>query len=207
MPILHIDRLRFAYPDGPTLIADWSADVPAGVTLLHGDTGSGKSTVVRVLAGALQATGQLRLGEVSLGAAPRAYRARVFCCDPATDRFHALTPAECKAALHAGDTAADEALWQALVEGFGLAPHRDKKLFMLSTGSRRKVYLAAALSASHPLVLLDEPTGALDAASVRCLTAALAAAPRRQPHRAIVVASSGALAGVPLVARFDLPLA
>ena len=49
--VLQVQDLSFAYPDQPALAARWSARVPAGITLLHGDTGSGKSTLLRLLAG------------------------------------------------------------------------------------------------------------------------------------------------------------
>jgi hypothetical protein len=42
----------------------------------------------------------------------------------------------------------------------------DKKLFMLSTGSKRKVWLAAGFASGADLLLLDEPFAALDAPSI-----------------------------------------
>jgi ABC-type transport system involved in cytochrome c biogenesis ATPase subunit len=45
----------------------------------------------------------------------------------------------------------------ALIDGFGLQPHLDKPLYMLSTGSKRKVWLSAALAAGAPLTLIDQP--------------------------------------------------
>ena len=58
----------------------------------------------------------------------------------------------------------------ALVEAFGLAEHIDKPLFMLSTGSRRKVGLVGAASARAALTLLDAPFAALDQPSIALLT-------------------------------------
>ena len=204
--ILHIEGLRFAYPGQLPLADGWSAHIGAGVTLLYGDTGSGKSTLLRVLAGVLPASGRLVLAGARLDAAPDAYRRNVFFCDPATDKFDQMTVHACTAALRADDPGFDEARWRALVEGFALVPHIDKKLYMLSTGSRRKVYLAAALASGRALTLLDDPAGALDAASVRCLWRTLADfATSQQPGRAIVVASSDAIHAVPLAATIELP--
>ena len=204
--ILHVEGLRFAYPGQPPLVAGWSARIGAGVTLLYGDTGSGKSTLLRVLAGVLPASGRLMLAGARLDAAPDAYCRNIFFCDPATEKFDGMTVHACTAALRAEDPRFDDALWRALVEGFALAPHIDKKLYMLSTGSRRKVYLAAALASGRALTLLDDPAGALDAASIRCLWRTLADfAALQQPGRAIVVASSEAIDAVPLVATIGLP--
>jgi ABC-type multidrug transport system ATPase subunit len=201
--LLEIRNLGFAYPGEPPLAADWTASIGPGVTLLHGDTGSGKSTLLRVLAGTLAARGQLALHGVRLDRDAEAYRRAVFFVDPSTDAFDPLTVRACTAALREGDAGFDEATWQRLADGFALAPHLEKSMFMLSTGSKRKVWLAAALASSRPLLLLDEPTGGLDAASIRCLWGVL---PERARTRAVVVASGDRIDALPLAATLALPL-
>ena len=205
-PLLQIEALRFAYPDQAPIADGWNAAIGPGVTLLYGDTGAGKSALLQVIAGVLPATkGRLTVAGASLDAAPEAFRRNVFFVDPATDAFDQVTARACTAALREGDDRFDDALWQALVEGFSLPPHIDKPMYMLSTGSRRKVWLAAALASGRPLVLLDEPTAALDAGSVRCLWGALADLAAR-PGRAFVVASAARIDEVPLAATIALPL-
>lgn len=203
--ILHVDDLSFAYPGQPALASGWHQAIGAGVTLLHGDTGSGKSTLLRVLAGALPASGRLTLAGQRLDADAAAYRRNVFVCEPATNAFEQVSARACTAALSAGDTGFDAAVWQALAEGFALAPHLDKPMYMLSTGSKRKVWLAAALASGRSLTLLDEPTGGLDAASVACLWRALAQVAAR-PDRALIVASAEHIDRVPLAGTVELPL-
>lgn len=206
-PILHIDHLHFAYPGDPPIAADWSARIDAGVTLLHGDTGSGKSTLMRVLAGALPATGgRLTLAGASLPGAAEAYRRQVFFVDPSTDAFDAMGVEECAASLRRAEVPFDAARWQALVDGFSLGPHLEKKMFMLSTGSKRKVWLASALASRQPLTLLDEPTGGLDAGSMRCLWRMLAEV-AQEGDRAVIVASGERVDDVPLAGTIALPLA
>ncbi|MGJ7492593.1 ABC transporter ATP-binding protein [Variovorax sp. ZT4R33] len=206
-PILHIDNLRFAYPGDPPIATDWSSRIGAGVTLMHGDTGSGKSTLLRVLAGALPAIGgRLTLAGASLPGAAEAYRRQVFFVDPTTDAFDAMGVQECAASLRRADVPFDAVRWQALVEGFSLAPHLEKKMFMLSTGSKRKVWLAAALASSRPLTLLDEPTAGLDAGSMRCLWRTLADVAQEGDH-AVIVASGERVVDVPLAGTIALPLA
>jgi len=204
--LLEIQNLRFAYPDQPALADRWSAAIGEGVTLLYGDTGSGKSTLLRVLAGQQPASaGQLRAAGVALDAEPAAYRRQVFFCEPASEAFDALSVQACTALLGEGDAGFDNAEWQRLVEAFSLVPHLEKQMFMLSTGSRRKVGLAAALASGRPVVLLDDPVGALDARSIHGLWQAIE---RRvaQPGRAVVVASSERVREVPLAACIELPL-
>ena len=204
--VLHLQALNFAYADQPALLADWSASVGAGVTLLHGDTGSGKSTLLRLMAGALPANGgRLTLAGVHLDEDAKGYRRKLFFCDPATDAFDQRTARDTTALLSVGDARFDEDRWQSLVEGFALAPHLDKPMYMLSTGSKRKVWLAAALASCRALVLLDEPTGGLDAASVNCLWRELMHA-AGQAGRAVVIASAERINRVPLAGVIELPL-
>ncbi|MGJ7607369.1 ABC transporter ATP-binding protein [Variovorax sp. LT1R20] len=206
LPVLRLQDIGFAYPDQPAIAAGWNASIGPGVTLLYGDTGAGKSALLQVIAGVLPATkGQLTVGGTSLHASPEGYRRNVFFVDPATDRFDQVTARACTATLRESDADFDEDLWQALVEGFSLPPHLDKPMYMLSTGSKRKVWLAVALASGRPLVLLDEPTAALDAGSVRCLWSALADL-AGQPGRALLVASAARIDEVPLAATIELPL-
>ena len=207
--ILQVDDLSFSYPGQPALARGWCASVGEGVTLLHGDTGSGKSTLLRVIAGTLPpAAGTLTLAGARLDEGAEAYKRNVFFCDPAAEAFDQVTARACTASLGEGDAGFDAALWQALVEGFSLAPHIDKPMYMLSTGSKRKVGLAAALASGRALVLLDEPEGALDARSIGCLWKAVASLAGRAGH-AIVIASSARLdhvPQVPLAGCIELPL-
>jgi len=203
--ILDIHQLHFAHTGEPALVAGWSTRISPGVTLLHGDTGSGKSTLLRLLAGQLPAMGQRTLGGAAFDADPAAYRRQLFLCDLATNAFDQMNAHECTAAWRADDPGFRPDEWQALVEGFSLTEHLEKKLFMLSTGSRRKVWLAYALASGRPLVLLDEPTGGLDAPSTRCLWAALTRV-AASGQRAVVVARTEGLDQVPLVGTITLPL-
>lgn len=56
-----------------------------------------------------------------------------------------------------------------LSEALDLDAHLGKKLFMLSTGSRRKVALVGLLAAGATVTCLDQPFAALDAASARVI--------------------------------------
>ena len=203
--ILHIDSLRVGYPDAPPVVDGWSATLGPGVTLLHGDTGSGKSTLLRAWAGVHPAAGRLTLAGTALDRDPEGYQRHVFFVDPSTDTFDEVTARACTDALTQADAGFDAPRWNALVEGFSLAPHLDKKMHMLSTGSKRKVWLAAALSANRALTLLDEPTGGLDAGSMRCLWRALKDI-AATGERAVVVASGEHVDAVPLAATIALPL-
>ena len=203
--VLRVEGVSFAYPGQPMLLANWSAAIPPGVTLLFGDTGSGKTAVLRLLAGTGPVDGRLTLGDHCFDTDPAAYRRAVFWHEPGSDAFDQQSPRQIGATMHTERPGFDPAAWDHHAAAFALGAHLDKPLYMLSTGSKRKVWLAAALAAASPLTLLDEPFGALDAPSSAHLRRALADAAMRR-DRALIVASSEVPVGVPLAGRVDLPM-
>jgi ABC-type multidrug transport system ATPase subunit len=60
-------------------------------------------------------------------------------------------------------------LRQDLVDALELTPHVGKKLYMLSTGSRRKVALVGILASGAKVTCLDQPYAALDGASIKVI--------------------------------------
>lgn len=202
--ILCIRSFSAGYPGGETVLHDWSADIGPGATLLYGDTGSGKTLLLKALAGELPASGSASIDGISLERDPAAFRAQVFHADPKSPSWDELQPAEAAARMAEGGAGHDAAQWQRIALALGLAPHLDKKMFMLSTGSRRKVWLAAALASQRRVTLLDEPTAALDLPSMRAFWSELAAA-ANDARRAIVVASYEHPAGAQLAATLELP--
>ena len=201
--VLQVDGLCFAYPQR-RLFSGWSARIPPGVTLVRGGDGVGKTTLLRLLAGVLPAQGgALCVHGASLAGQPSIYRQQVFWVDPRTDAHDPLTPADWFRSLPALYPSFDETRLHALVDGFGLRPHIDKPIYMLSTGSRRKVWLAAGFASGAALTLLDEPFAALDKASAGFVLELLDEA-ARHPSRAWLVAHYEPPGDVPLAALIDL---
>ena len=201
-PTLQISGLRFAYPATPDsgLINDLSATVLPGVTLVTGGDGRGKTTLLRLLAGELvPGAGQVQWRHRAADNAP----APVFWTDPRATTHDALPVADYFEAQRRRFAGFSDALLATLVAGCGLDAHLHKQLFMLSTGSRRKVFLAAALASGAALTLIDEPFAALDAPSVRCVSQALGNA-AADPARLCVIADYAAPADVPLSGVIDL---
>jgi heme exporter protein A len=114
-----------------------------------------------------------------------------------------MTPADYFKSQHRLHAGFDAQALGTLTEGLSLTPHLDKPLFMLSTGSKRKVWLAAAFAACAPVTLLDEPFAALDKASIGFVMELLADA-AGQPARAWVIAHYEAPGNLPLAAIIDL---
>lgn len=203
-PVVQVHGLHFAHPDQAPLFTDLSLDIPAGLTLLDGDTSSGKTTLLRLLAGELRGSGHITLAGRCIDAGAAAWRREVCWTDPRDAAWDALTPVEVMAAQRALHPGLMAAAWQRHLQGFDLAPHLGKAMYQLSTGSRRKVALAVALSANATLTLLDEPTAGLDKPAIAWLAQALAEA-AAQPGRAWLIASAWGLEGrLPLAATVML---
>jgi ABC-type nitrate/sulfonate/bicarbonate transport system ATPase subunit len=77
-----------------------------------------------------------------------------------------------------------------------------KQLFMLSTGSKRKVWLTAAFASGAALLLLDEPFAALDAPSIAFVKEQLQGI-SAHAGRAAVIADYAAPGGVLLAGVID----
>jgi ABC-type multidrug transport system ATPase subunit len=185
--LLRVDDLCFAYPSRP-LFAHWYAAFAPGLHLVCGDDGSGKTTLLRLLAGELPAqSGQLQIGGYLLSADAPVYRRQVFRTDPASDAFEQWTPMAWFAQLLERYPAFDMALAAQLLERLFLSQHLDKTGHMMSTGSRRKVWLVAALASGAPVVLIDQPFAALDTPSIRVVTELLQPT-AQQSGRVIVLA-------------------
>jgi len=201
--LLQVQGLCFRYP-GRELFADWSTAILPGLTLLRGGDGCGKTTLLRLLAGTLPAdAGQLRVHDVCLQEQPAAYRQQVFWAEPRSADFDHLTPVEYLESLRGRYPGFDDQVLADLVDGLALAPHMNKQLHMLSAGSKRKVWLAAAFASGAAVTLLDEPFAALDKASIGLVMALLEEA-ADHPGRAWVIADYEAPAGLRLADVIDL---
>lgn len=205
-PLLQIDHLYFSYPQR-VLWQDWSADLATGVTLIRGGDGSGKTTLLRLLGGDLAPQqGTLLLQGMDSVVDPRGYQQQVFWQDPRAHALHDISGAAWLASLPAQYPAWDARALAAHVQGWGLAAHLTKPLYQLSSGSQRKVLMAAALASGAALTLIDEPIGGLDRPSIAYLQKALASAVQLSTTpRAIVVAHYEALDGVAWQQVLELP--
>ena len=84
-----------------------------------------------------------------------------------------------------------------------MTQHLDKRLSMLSAGSRRKVMVVAALASGATVTLLDQPFAALDLASVRVIHEFLQEA-AEHTSRAWIVADYQAPNDLPLASVLNL---
>lgn len=150
-------------------------DVHAGnVTVITGPNGAGKSTLLEVLAGTISP----RSGAVTIGTASRAYvpqRAAISATLPLTVRDVVTIGTwgrlgSWRRAGRESRQAVDAALDRLELTEMQRAPFA-----VLSGGQRQRALLAQALARRADVLLLDEPTAALDADSVARIAAAMRA--------------------------------
>src|SRR5215469_5849340 len=185
-----VDRLVKRY--GPRIaVRGVSFAIEEGEVIgLLGPNGSGKSTILRVLAGYLPpSAGSVRIAGIDVVADSLAARGRVGYVPEDAPLYDGLRVVEFlhfmaaikgvggRAARHSVNTAA---------ERLELGPVLGMPIGKLSRGYRQRVAIAQALVNDPPLLILDEPTNALDAyqvIAVRALVHALAG------RRTVLVAS------------------
>lgn len=146
-------------PSDETIVHELSFEWTPGLHWVCGDEGSGKTSLLRLLAGDLPALH---------GGVDRP-SGGVFWADLKGSEHDPTTVQACWDQLQALHPNWQHALEQDLIEALDMERHRHKPLFMLSTGSRRKVMLVAALASGAGVTLLDQPFVSLDAVSVRVI--------------------------------------
>jgi ABC-type multidrug transport system ATPase subunit len=146
-------------PSGETIVHELSFEWTPGLHWVCGDEGSGKTSLLRLLAGDLPAI------RGSVERPPGG----VFWADLKGGEHDQTTVQACWDHLQALYPTWQQTLEQDLVEVLDMERHRHKPLFMLSTGSRRKVMLVAALASGASVTLLDQPFVSLDHVSVRVI--------------------------------------
>ena len=177
--LLEIDHISLAYetPAGvKPIVQDLSLGLPAGhIGCLLGESGCGKTTVLRAIAGfePVRAGRILLDGTVisspAVQVAPEHRRVGMMFQDYAL--FPHLSVAQNVAfGLRRLERAAQAARVQELLAVVGLAQAGAKFPHELSGGQQQRIALARALAPSPALLLLDEPFSNLDAATRERLT-------------------------------------
>jgi iron complex transport system ATP-binding protein len=169
-PAVALDALSVRL-DGHEIVREVSLAVEAGewVTVI-GPNGAGKSTLLRAIGGVVRYTGTLALFGRPAHALPRRERARLVATVPQTPAVppgmtvldYVLLGRTPYIPPLGRESAADLAAVAQVLARLDLAGFAGRRLESLSGGERQQVFLARALAQGATLLLLDEPTTALD---------------------------------------------
>lgn len=169
--MIQLDHLTLGY-EQRTLLEGVSASFSQGqLTALIGRNGTGKSTLLRAIAG----LGELREGEIRIGGdsltkiRPEQLAQRIAFVTTERVRIANLRCRDVVALGRAPYTnwigrmqeedriAVEEALSQV-----GMADYADRTMDRMSDGECQRIMIARALAQATPIILLDEPTSFLD---------------------------------------------
>ena len=171
---LAIRGVSYSYPGGRPVLDDVDMDVtPGALTLVCGASGSGKSTVLRLLNGLIpnfhegELSGRVLIDDEDVSSAPierSGLRTATVFQNPASQFFTTTVADELAFApqnyrVEAGEIRRRRA---GALEELGIGDLADRDLRTLSGGQVQKVACAQALAQRTPVILLDEPTSNLD---------------------------------------------
>ncbi|RKT88049.1 putative ABC transport system ATP-binding protein [Saccharopolyspora antimicrobica] len=172
---LVLTDLRLTYPDGDrvlTALDGVSLEVAAGqLVAVVGPSGSGKSSLLAVAATLLRPdAGRVLVDGVDTGGLPAAQRARlrlekVGIVFQQPNLLASLTAVEQLLAVHhmrGGSVRRQRRAAAELLAAVGLDGKQHRRPHQLSGGERQRVNIARALSGRPAVLLVDEPTAALD---------------------------------------------
>jgi ABC-2 type transport system ATP-binding protein len=171
-----VDRLSLRVPDGSILA-------------LLGPNGAGKTTTIRMLASILRPTsGEARIAGFDVRTHAAEVRRNVGLLTEhhgLYTRMRAEDYLQFFGRIYGWDLARCGRRIRLLLEQFGLWEARQLRLGEYSKGMRQKLALARALLHEPQVLLLDEPTSAMDPASAHLVRSSITRL--RQPGRTIVV--------------------
>lgn len=157
--------------NGTTVLNGVDVDVASGEWVaLIGPNGSGKTTLLRVVAGLHPAQGRALIGGVDVGSLSRRERALRLAVVPQSPIVpggmlvldYVLLGRNPHIPYWGRESATDISLVRDLLEQLDLRDFESRPMSTLSGGERQRAVLARALAQEASVLLLDEPTAALD---------------------------------------------
>lgn len=162
---------------------------PGEVLALLGQNGAGKTTTVRMLTSVLSPTrGWARIAGFDVVRSPEKVRASVGVLTEQHGLYLRMTGVEYLdffGKIYRLEPSTQRMRRQGWLEYFGLAEVAKKPIGQYSKGMRQKLALARTLLHDPPVLLLDEPTSAMDPESAQLVRKAIASL--RSKQRTIII--------------------
>lgn len=192
MSTLELQNVSYSYEKGKPVLSNISIALEAGkLYAVLGPSGSGKTTLLSLLGGLdTPAQGEVLFDGENIMAKGLEYhrRNRISLIFQSYNLIDYMTPIE-----HVQLTAKQDAA--SVLERLGLKKDEiSRNVLKLSGGQQQRVAIARALASDAPVILADEPTGNLDEAAAREITAVLRESAHTFGKCVVVVTHSGEVA-------------
>ena len=172
--LFDIENLSFGY-DGERVLEEITFQVIRGDYLaIIGPNGSGKSTLIRMMLGlAHPDSGSIRI----MGQDPETFRHwdRVGYVPQRATELDPLFPASVREIVAMGLLPhkrwprflkpSDEGVIDEALDLVDMREYRDRRIWALSGGQQQRIFIARALASKPEVLVLDEPTAGVDAAT------------------------------------------
>jgi putative ABC transport system ATP-binding protein len=174
--VIEMTGVTKRYRDGgPAALSEVNLIFPAGeITAVLGPSGSGKSTLLNIVAGldrptqgrvCIDGTELSGMGEAALARYRRTHVGLIFQFFNLLNNLTVLDNVLLPARLAGRPRAQAKERATTLLQDLGIAAESRRYPAQLSGGQRQRVAIARALMNRPPVLLADEPTGALDSRS------------------------------------------
>lgn len=164
-PVLACEGLGASY-QGHEIFRSLNCAFATGVHALQGTNGIGKSTLLRLLAGAQPAdAGRVWIDGIDLMQAPENAKRRLSYVPDASPMYPFMTGDELLHFVAAAKRSRIDAAVADLIAAFDLGRHLHTRFDAMSLGTQKKMMLCAAAIGAPRVLLLDEPGNGLDLAS------------------------------------------
>ncbi|WP_439443472.1 ATP-binding cassette domain-containing protein [Listeria aquatica] len=154
---------------GTPLLQDISVSINKGdIVALEGINGSGKTLIIRAILGLIKTSGEIKVDSQMVRVGEKyPVKAGILIENPSLiEEFTAFTNLDLLAELQEDVTEEDII---ALLKEFNLPFQGKQKVKKFSLGMKQKLGIAQALIGNSELIILDEPTNALDQTSIQNL--------------------------------------